>query len=133
MTTNNNVNPATRQFIDKIKTEKSKDFIFYPPPYNGEKPDNQLYYTKAVIKVSPGLQFPHVWCDVECNLCKSKITRKGFNTRYRRVECIKNSMIVLQDLYSCKCNSNSDLTALKILFKEKDRFSNIPDFVVGVN
>ena len=130
-----NVNEPTKRFvkilIDQIiKNNAADDSIFYyPKTYFGGIPDVNIHYTKGIIRVTPSSQFKYEWETVYCNKCKSCIMNHGYSPRYRIAECLKETMVILQETHSCKCPEGNKFSSLSCIFDTTNRFSNIPEYV----
>ena len=129
-----NVNEPTKKFIKELinqinNSKTDHDIFYYPKTYCGGIPDVNMHYIKGIIRVTPSTQFKYDWETVCCNKCKSCIINNGYSPRYRIVECLKETMVILQETHSCKCSVENKFSSLTCIFDTTNRFSNIPEYV----
>ena len=128
----------TKVFIKEIisilkKNPEKKQIMYYQDLYFEEKPDPDQFYCKPIMVVCPYDQFKFSCREIRCKSCNTKIKKKGLSDKYRRVINLKESYYIIQQIYYCGCEKDKFFTALNMLFENRKRFSDIPEYVIQVN
>ncbi len=109
----------------KIKDQlfiASKQILFSPLNYMGEKPNPKTFYLKPVIVCAPTVTFPDV--KFHCIACKSDYRQQGWCPTDRYVEGLTGGFYVTQLNYKCKCVSDLYISGLQLI-----HLDSVPPFV----